>query len=55
MSEPLNATDRKATVSESAGWIITGGRVVDRWVRQQWKSGVPKEKDITLDIGVCEI
>ena len=30
MSEPLNATDRKATVSESAGWIITGGRVVDR-------------------------
>ena len=30
MSEQLNATDRKATVSESAGWIITGGLVVDR-------------------------
>jgi len=30
MSESLNATDRKATVSESAGWIITGGLVVDR-------------------------
>ena len=30
MSEPLNATNRKATVSESAGWIISGGLVVDR-------------------------
>jgi len=30
MSEQHNATDRKATVSESAGWIITGGLVVDR-------------------------
>jgi dihydroorotase len=30
MSEPLNATDRKATVSDSAGWIISGGLVVDR-------------------------
>ena len=25
-----NATNRKAIVSESAGWILTGGRVVDR-------------------------
>ncbi len=30
MSEQLNANDRKATVSESAGWIISGGLVVDR-------------------------
>ncbi|MSZ24835.1 MAG: amidohydrolase family protein, partial [Actinobacteria bacterium] len=30
MSEQLNTSDRKATVSESAGWIITGGLVVDR-------------------------
>ena len=25
-----NLTNRKAIVSESAGWILTGGRVVDR-------------------------
>jgi len=30
MSESPNATDRKATVSESEGWIIIGGLVVDR-------------------------
>jgi dihydroorotase len=30
MSEQTNTNDRKATVSESAGWVIAGGLVVDR-------------------------